>query len=204
MKIRTPLMAVAAVAALVAGLGAVASNAQGRKAVVQYTADGKMVFPKDYRTWVFLSAGMDMAYGENAPAANIHVFDNVFVDRAAYAHFEKTGTWPEGAVFVLEIRRAVAEGSINKRGHFQTQRAAVEAHVKDKRFKSGWAFFNFRGEEPGTLFAQDSQCNQCHEQHGAADTTFVQFYPTLLPIAREKKTLTAAYLASEAPKVAVK
>jgi hypothetical protein len=205
MNTRIQLIGVAAVAVLVAGLGfAASSSAQSRKPVAQYTADGKMLFPTDYRSWVFLSSGMDMAYGESGPAANVHVFDNVFVDRGSYAHFEKTGRWPEGAVFVLEIRRAVAEGSINKRGHFQTQRAAVEAHVKDKRFKSGWGFFNFRGEAPGAPFPQDSQCNQCHEQHGASDTTFVQFYPTLLPIAREKKTLTEAYLATEAPKVAVK
>jgi hypothetical protein len=30
------------------------------------------------------------------------------------------------------------------------------------------------------------------------DTTFVQFYPTLLPIAQEKKTLSEAYLKDEA------
>jgi hypothetical protein len=37
----------------------------------------------------------------------------------------------------------------------------------------------------------------CHEQHGAVDTTFVQFYPTLMPKAQEMKTLAAAYLADE-------
>jgi aspartate oxidase len=30
------------------------------------------------------------------------------------------------------------------------------------------------------------------------DTTFVQFYPTLLPIAKEKQTLSASYLKEEA------
>jgi aspartate oxidase len=30
------------------------------------------------------------------------------------------------------------------------------------------------------------------------DTTFVQFYPTLIDIAKEKKTLSAAYLNDEA------
>jgi hypothetical protein len=30
------------------------------------------------------------------------------------------------------------------------------------------------------------------------DTTFVQFYPTLLPIAEMKKTFSAAYLKDEA------
>jgi len=198
MKWYVPTLCVAA--ALTAGaalVGGQASQAQAPKPAAVFTADGKMEFPKDYRTWVYLSSGMDMAYGENAGPANMHVFDNVFVDRAAYAHFEKTGRWPEGAVFVLEIRGAVAEGSINRRGHFQTNRMATEVHVKDKRFKSGWAFFNFRGEQPGTELPQTSPCNVCHEQHAALDTTFVQFYPTLLPIAREKGTLSKAYLDAE-------
>jgi hypothetical protein len=30
------------------------------------------------------------------------------------------------------------------------------------------------------------------------DTTFVQFYPTLLPIAKAKRTLSASYLKEEA------
>ena len=195
----------AAAAALAAGalLGGV-SNAEARKPAAVFLPDGKMAFPKDYRSWVFLSAGMDMSYSAEAQAAAAgnHVFDNVFVDRAAYAHFEKTGTWPEGSVFVLEIRRGTGEGSINKGGQFQAQRLAVEVHVKDKRFKSGWAFFGFQGEGPGREQPQDSQCNVCHEQHAAVDTTFVQFYPTLMPIAVEKKTVSAAYL--EAQKVAVK
>jgi hypothetical protein len=31
------------------------------------------------------------------------------------------------------------------------------------------------------------------------DTTFVQFYPTLLPLAREKKTLSEGYLKDGGP-----
>ena len=29
-------------------------------------------------------------------------------------------------------------------------------------------------------------CYSCHEQHGAVDTTFVQFYPTLIDAAKQK------------------
>ena len=36
-------------------------------------------------------------------------------------------------------------------------------------------------------------CYTCHTQHAAVDTTFVQFYPTLLPIAQSKGTLSASY-----------
>ncbi|HYU45886.1 MAG TPA: cytochrome P460, partial [Terriglobales bacterium] len=38
----------------------------------------------------------------------------------------------------------------------------------------------------------------CHEQHGAVDTTFVQFYPTLLEIAKKKGTLAQGYMKEEA------
>jgi hypothetical protein len=39
-----------------------------------------------------------------------------------------------------------------------------------------------------------ADCYSCHASHAAVDTTFVQFYPTLLPIAKSKNTLTPAYL----------
>ena len=35
-------------------------------------------------------------------------------------------------------------------------------------------------------------------QHAAVDTTFVQFYPTLLPIARQKHTLSAEFAKEDA------
>jgi len=37
-----------------------------------------------------------------------------------------------------------------------------------------------------------------HQAHVAVDTTFVQFYPTLLPLAKAKGTLSAAYLKESA------
>lgn len=161
-----------------------------------FTPDGRLEVPKDYRTWVYLSTGMDMSYTEGVTL--MHMFDNVFVDPAAYAAFQKSGTWPDGTVFVLEARGAAQKGSINKRGSFQTGVMAMEAHVKDTaRFKSGWAFFPISGEAPAKALPQDSGCNACHEAHAAVDTTFVQFYPTLLPIATAKGKLSAAYLAEE-------
>ncbi|MFL5297965.1 MAG: cytochrome P460, partial [Phenylobacterium sp.] len=66
------------------------------------------------------------------------------------------------------------------------------------RFASGWAFFPFNNaDKPAAALSQTSQCNVCHEKHGAVDTTFVQFYPTLIAKAQEMKTMSAAYLAEE-------
>jgi hypothetical protein len=44
------------------------------------------------------------------------------------------------------------------------------------------------------MIPQTEDCYSCHADHGAVDTTFVQFYPTLMPIAKSKGTLAAAYL----------
>src|SRR2546425_836236 len=49
----------------------------------------------------------------------------------------------------------------------------------------------------GKLLPTDMDCYSCHAQHGAVDTTFVQFYPTLLEIAKKKNTLSAAYVKEE-------
>jgi len=195
-RLRT-LLTVAA-GALAVGLAAVASSrAEAPAAAPRYTADGKMEFPKDYRTWVYLSTGMDMSYQEGGGNPDNHIFDSVFVNREAYEHFQKTGHWPDKTVMVLEARKGASKGSINKRGQFQTERLGAEIHVKDEaRFKAtgGWAFFGFGDEQPAPMTNPGAGCIRCHEAHGAVDTTFVQFYPTLLPTAQAKKTFSAAYL----------
>jgi hypothetical protein len=193
------ILAAAAIAAGAASLVSLAgSQAAGPPAAAKFTKDGKLEYPSDYRTWVYLSTGMDMSYSDAAQAnPTAHLFDNVFVDRPSYDAYQKTGHWPDGTVFALEVRRGASNGSINKRGQFQTERLGIETHVKDKRFSSGWAFFPFRDENPSTALPQTSDCNVCHEKHGAVDTTFVQFYPTALPVAQSKKTFSEAYLADE-------
>lgn len=187
------------------GLAATAaSQAQAPMSAASFTADGKLDFPKDYRTWVYLTSGMDMAYVEGG-GGQMHAFDNVFVDPASYAAFQQTGTWPDKTVLVLEVRSAEAHASIDKAGRSQGARMAVEVHVKDAaRFKGGWGFFGFNGEKPAGLIPQSAACYACHQDHAAVDTTFVQFYPTLLPVSTAKATLSAAYLAEEKAKAGAK
>jgi len=198
------IVATLSAAALICVGATAVSQAQAPTPAATFTADGKMEFPKDYRTWVYLSSGMDMVYTEGG-GGQMHAFDNVFVDPAAYAAFQKTGTWPDKTVMVLEIRGAQEHASINKGGRSQSNRMAVEVHVKDTaRFKGGWGFFGFNGEKPAILMPQTAACYACHQDHAAVDTTFVQFYPTLLPLATSKATLSAAYLAEEKAKSGTK
>jgi hypothetical protein len=164
-----------------------------------YTADGRLVLPADYRTWVYLSSGFDMSYSAQAQDGH-HVFDNVFVEPGAYQAFLKTGTWPDKTMLVLEARGAEDKGSINKHGNYQgTSVLGREVHVKDSaHFSDQWAFFGFENAEPAGRIPHTASCYSCHLAHGAVDTTFVQFYPTLLPIAKAKETLSAAYRAEVA------
>ncbi len=156
----------------------------------KFTAAGELVRPQTYREWIYLSSGLAMNYGSAAPAAD-PVFDNVFVTPAAYRAFLQTGTWPDKTMFVLEIRSSTSEGSINKGGRFQTGSVRMEAEVKDEgRFAGKWAFFPFEGSAAtAKAFPASASCYACHAQHGAVDNTFVQFYPTLLEIAKRKGTL---------------
>jgi Cytochrome P460 len=162
----------------------------------QYDASGKMLLPADYREWVFLSSGLDMSYSEGA-APDHHMFNNVFAPRAAYDAFLKTGVWPDKTVLLLEGRVGAGNVSIAKRGLVQTGEVmGIEAHVKDTaRFKGGWAFFGFDGDKPAEMIPYTASCYSCHQQHAAADTTFVQFYPTLLPVATKLSTLNPSYVA---------
>lgn len=142
--------------------------------------------PENYREWVWLSSGLGMSYSAGVESDN-PVFDNVFASPEAYAAFKKTGIWPNNTQLMLEIRKSGSNASINQHGHFQTDLAALEGHVKDGHGE--WAFYSFgKGAKTGTLIPKQASCYSCHQQHAAVDTTFVQFYPTLIDIARAKGT----------------
>jgi hypothetical protein len=174
-----------ATAVLCASISLMSLTAQPR-----YAADGQLTLPKDYREWVFLSSGLGMTYqpmgGQNEPA-----FTNVFVNPAAYHSFSSTGTWPDKTMLLLEVRASASKGSINKGGSYQSDLLGIEAEVKDSaKFPgNGWAFFAFGQAKSGKLLPHTQDCYACHQEHAAVDNTFVQFYPALIEIAKQKGTL---------------
>jgi hypothetical protein len=160
--------------------------------------DDKLELPKDYRQWIYLTSGFDMSY-RPAATPDHHMFDNVFVDPASWRAFQATGTWPDKTMLVLEFRGARTRGSINKAGQFQDGDVmGVEVHVKDMaRFAGQWAFFAFGDGTPAKRVPEGADCYSCHAAHGAVDTTFVQFYPTLLSVASARRTLSQGYRADD-------
>jgi Cytochrome P460 len=163
-------------------------------AVPEFTSDGQMKLPEHYREWVYLTTGFDMSYSPGQ-APDHHMFDNVFVNPEAYNAFMKTGTWPDKTMLVLEVRGAEGRGSINQKGNYQGSGVmGLEVHVKDEaRWPGKWAFYGFDGGKTAKMTPTTANCYSCHSEHGAVDTTFVQFYPTLLPVATSKNTLAAGY-----------
>ena len=156
-----------------------------------YTATGLLVPPAGYREWVYLSTGLDMSYSEQAGNAGHSMFDNVFVDPVAWAAFKRSGHWPDKTSFVLEIRAASSQGSILKKGQYQTSEVmGMELHVRDDA-RGGWGFYGVEDGKPAKLLPKSEACYACHEAHGAVDTTFTQFYPTARPVAAKAGTFDA-------------
>ncbi len=155
------------------------------KITPQYDSHGSLLRPADYRDWQFLSSGYGMNY---SPAPGSHeMFTNVFVPRWAYQEFLHSGKWPEQTMWVVEEREAQSKGSINKTGHFQTDWMGLAVEVKDSaRFPDRWAYFTF-GEtsQSSEAMPKGNPCWSCHDAHAAVEHTFVQFYPTLKPVAKK-------------------
>jgi hypothetical protein len=175
-------------------LAATPVTSPDEKPKAQYDDKGDLLRPTDYRDWEFLSAGYGMNY---SPTPGSHeLFTNVFVPRWAYQQFVSTGKWPEQTIFVIDEREAQSKGSINKTGHFQTDLAGLAVEVKDSKRSAGtWAYYGFGTDDKTSKAAdQGNNCFKCHEEHAAVEHSFVQFYPTLLPIAKSKGVLKAAYL----------
>jgi Cytochrome P460 len=171
-------------------------NAAGPAKMVKprFDSTGRMIRPEGFRRWAFLGANYGMGYsaGETltTQAPRNATFHNVYTQPESLDYFAKTGEYPEGAMLVMEVVKPGTHASINKQGVFQAEVRGIEVGVKDsQRFgKEKWAYFNFiAGDGKPALteakaFPKDA-CWSCHNEHGAADNTFSQFYP----VAREAR-----------------
>lgn len=165
----------------------------------EYAAGGSLLFPSAYREWSFVTSGLGMTYATPAASDASPNFDNVFVQPSAYQAFLRTGSWPDKTVLILEVRASDSKVSINRDGHVQSDVLRVEAHVKDAA-RGGWAFYSFDQAQkgraslppPAPMIPRTANCYSCHQQNGAVDSTFVQFYPTLIETARAHGTLLPA------------
>jgi hypothetical protein len=168
----------------------------GAEAGPRYTPAGELIRPTDFREWSFVTSGLGMTYNQPTGEARTPNFTNVWVNPSSYRAFMKTGQWPDKTMFILEVRASASEGSINKGGHYQSSLVVIEASVKDEaRFPGKWAYFDFgRDMKPQVqALPPTERCYSCHSENGAVDNTFVQFYPTMLEVAKKMRTLRSSF-----------
>lgn len=146
----------------------------------RYTNGDELVRPESYREWMFLTSVLHMGAESSGEGA----FVNVFVSPSAYRQFLASGSWPDKTVFVEEKRTSLSR--VSKTEHFQTDLIGLNVQVKDvARFRDKWAFFSFGFSQKTAKANPKATCWQCHDEHGAVDTTYVQLYSTLKPAAKK-------------------
>jgi len=165
----------------------------------RYTNGTNLVRPTDYREWVYVGGGLGLTYDAARNPQDPPRFGNVFVNPSAYRSFMQTGKWPDGTVLVLESRFSETDELVSERGRYQAKLRGIEAEVKDSRFPDGWAFYDFGNADSLRDTAEPlvaevvARCVECHTKNTAVERTFVQFYPTLLEVARQKGTLKPGF-----------
>lgn len=178
--------------ALMSGLFSLGSVLGADLTAAVFEGQDSLLRPEGYRQWIFVGSSMGLRYDENPEkrsSGESQRFNNVYLDPVAYREFSKTGKFPEGTVFVLEILSAASKKEPGLQGSYQKDRVALEASVKDStRFEGGWAYFSF--DDPSGKLKDKAQprpqasCYACHHQKAATDHVFTQFYPPLRATAK--------------------
>jgi Cytochrome P460 len=161
--------------------------------LVEFTADGKLKQPVNYRKWVYVGEVItpnDMNGGE----ATFPEFHSVYMDPESFAEYEKTGKFRDGTVLIKELSSVGSKNAPSGNGYFQGEFTGLEATIKDsKRFKDepgSWAYFSFGHKYPLKAEAAKnaaSACNQCHQDNAKTDWVFGQYYPVLRAAAPRSK-----------------
>ncbi len=148
----------------------------------KYTEKAVLQNPAGYRDWYFVGSNLGISYSPEP--GKEHFFKNMYITSAAAAEFKKSGAFPEKTMLVMEIYKPATDASPAKRGQFEGKFVGIEVAVKDKdAVAEGWAYYNFIGENGQSKTAAKASpkqnCWSCHNEHGAKDNVFVQFYPRL-------------------------
>ena len=162
-----------------------AAPPERQTALVEFTADGKLKQPVGYRKWVYVGEVITPNY-MNGGEASFPEFHAVYMDPESFAHFEKTGKFPDVTVLIKELSSVGSKKASSGNGYFQGDITGLDTTIKDsKRFKDepgSWAYFSFGHKYPLKKEAAKnptSACNQCHQKNAKQDWVFTQFYPVL-------------------------
>ena len=132
-----------------------------RSTLVRYNTKGELLLPEGYRSWVFVCADLGLDYSQRNDRALDHPpkkdektddgrpFHNVYVDRAAYEHFARTGEFPDKTMLVLELfeSRRKEPRNVVTDGLYEGNRVVLEVAVKDRKRPDTVAAGNYMDDE---------------------------------------------------------
>ena len=150
-------------------------------------ADGDLVRPTNYRTWVYVGTPLTPNDMNNGKAA-FPEFHNVYIDPVSYKEYKKTGKWREGTILIKELVSIGGKAAVSGNGYFMGNFIGLEATIKSKEYfpdePGNWAYYSFTNPTEGTLAAtgkafETNKCNACHNASAGDDFVFTQHYPVL-------------------------
>ena len=150
-------------------------------------ADGDLIRPTNYRSWVYVGTPLTPNDMNNGKAA-FPEFHNVYIDPVSYKHYKKTGKWKEGTILIKELVSVGGKAAVSGNGYFMGDFIGLEATIKSKKQfpdePGNWAYFSFTNPTGGTLAAtgkpfETNKCNACHNASAGDDFVFTQHYPVL-------------------------
>ncbi len=149
--------------------------------------DGKLERPTGYREWVYVGTPLT-PHDMNNGKANFPEFHSVYIDPTSWAHWKKTGEFPEGTIIIKEMTSVGSKTATSGNGYFMGEFAGLEASIKSKKHFSkepgNWAYFSFSTPDHKTLSKDaapqaTAACAACHTAAAADDMVFTQYYPVL-------------------------
>jgi hypothetical protein len=189
-------IAIAALVLCAAGIGGyrIAAGQAGDRAtselsVAEYSDDGELRFPGDADRWIVLGAGLGGEYAELPfDPANPGTFGVVQMEPGAYDYFLENGRYADGTMLLLSFYAVQRAPEPALQGFVQGDLVQREIHVIDRqRFPDeDRAFFVYSPDAASApALPVGSACVECHNEHGAYDATFTQFYPAIRHVVTE-------------------
>lgn len=143
--------------------------------IPQFDTNNVLQLPANYREWIFVGSSLGLRYtatskGSDESQSDNETFGHVYINPFGYREFRRTGEFPVGTMFMLEVARKEVRAERELSGSFAGEIVAVEAAVKSgDRFEDPWTYFSFDGgDETPTGTARrflDGTCIKCHRDH---------------------------------------
>ena len=145
---------------------------------------GDISLPKGYRSqWIHLGS---WAVQEKAMGLGFH---DVYTQPWSVEAYKKTGTFPDGAVLVKEVRHGNAAAMTTGHVSWAGKISIWFVIIKDTKGRfpnhpnwgDGWGWALFEAKDPSTNVSKNfrTDCIPCHIPAQQTDWVYIQGYPTL-------------------------